>query len=118
MRPIKFRAKEKETNTWVYGMLYNYGIKDDIESCAIIDEKFTVYSVYSDSVQQFTGLCDIEGKDIYEGDIIYDEAINCTTLVYYANGAFVVDLGNMTTFLTNVYTTMKVVGNDYDTIYE
>lgn len=115
MKEIKFRAKSKETNEYVYGILYSYGIKGETDTYAIIDNKFNVHSIYFDSIQQYTGLCDIEGTEIYEGDILYDDAIKAKTKVYYTNGAFVVDLGNMTTYLANVYTTMKVVGNSYDT---
>ena len=117
MRQIKFRAKEKETNMWVYGQLYNYGIKDDIESCAIIDYKFTVHSAYSDSVQQFTGLKDKEGKDIYEGDILYNSSMNEGYVVVYQEARFVVyDMNShvLVTSLCGVNKNINVAGNNYD----
>ena len=117
MRQIKFRAKEKETNMWVYGQLYNYGIKDDIESCAIIDDKFTVHSAYSDSVQQFTGLKDKEGKDIYEGDILYNSSMNEGYVVVYQEARFVVyDMNShvLVTSLCGVNKNINVAGNNYD----
>lgn len=72
MREIKFRAWNKEYNRmldWKYLMSISYGGNKCTDP--EIDD-----SIFNDSdfiLMQFTGLCDKNGKEIYEGDIIKTE---------------------------------------------
>lgn len=67
MREIKFRGKRLRDGKWVYGFFRI----DDYNLIIAIDGNFIVeYKVNPETVGQFTGLHDKNGKEIFEGDIV------------------------------------------------
>lgn len=85
MREIKFRAKMSKTREWVVGSLIRQqmrGYKDSF-CVLILDNVFTsnrIVAIDKETIGQFTGLQDRNGRDIFEGDIV--RSTICTEFVY------------------------------------
>ena len=100
MRTIKFRGQILGSYEWVYGC---YHFSNDYKHHYITNrEKFLerenemslhreeVNIVDGNTVGQFTGLVDMDGTGIYEGDTLYNN-YNAKGKVRFVNGMFVCD---------------------------
>ena len=126
MRKIKFRAKSKLTNEWLYSCMILQTGSPNVQFIARLDEnhKIDLEIIKPETLGEFTGLQDINGKDIYEGDIIEsveDADHKFRYTVFFDNSAFRVKHQKFNEFgVFNVLyvvlkmTKCKVVGSIHD----
>lgn len=88
MRTIKFRGKSILTDEWFYGDLVHSA--DKKRTAILVNDKdsYDECEVDPETVGQFTGLCDCNGKEIFEGDILKWEKNGRLYAVKFLDGMF------------------------------
>ena len=118
MREILFRGKRCDNGEWVYG---NYGFNDTFtaENHYIFQNKAWEFFVDPDTVGQYTGLTDKNGKRIFEGDIVEGgdfDAEEGYGVIRWEDGAFEVATETfLGTFHENYWgKDFEIIGNIHD----
>ena len=86
---ILFRGKRTDNGEWVYGMLCNVFKDRELELAIQIHDVFewVAYPVIPETVGQYIGIDDKNGRQIFGGDIL--ESGTCVAVVVFEKGAFV-----------------------------
>ncbi len=126
VREIKFRGLKtfqifsgETKKVWIYGFYLKRGTYGDPGPQAhifVYENGYEGYRVDSETIGQFTGLFDCDGKEIYEDDIItFDDGK--VGLVEFYQGCFVVRYGkdNSVQTLYDIKDwNLKILGNRYE----
>lgn len=127
MREIKVRGKRADNGEWVYGDIAHHYENQRVfilcdqlaftyTECGInrfVSERF--YEVIPETVCQFTGLYDKNGKEIYEGDIVKDADTGKIFEIIYQGHMFLrYERKPMYMFYTLDGDCIEVIGNTYD----
>lgn len=98
-KDILYKAKRVDNGEWVEGYYYESKIsgcfilspkiKVRKKNGVVIKDSFEVFEVIPETVGQYTGLTDKNGKKIFEGDIIravtLDTGTECLAVVCFGN---------------------------------
>ena len=128
MREILFRGKRKDNGKWVEGWYvppvdYRGSHWDASISYKVKEGHLEDVEVIPESISEFTGLTDKNGKKIFEGDIVagalYWQELPKNGVVAFRDGSFGLvwyrgDIEHFNPFTSMCNITYEVIGNIHD----
>lgn len=120
MREILFRGKRMADGKWLYGYYSDEKAEDTDFPCIVPLDLVSYYdwAVDSETVGQYIGLTDKNGKKVFEGDIVkandtYTE-MSFIGVVKFDNGSFYIYDSNFNSHYRWMDYEVKIIGNICD----
>lgn len=112
-REIKFRGEKTEGGKWVYGFYQEH----PLAYCHIQNSSNDWFPVFADTVGQYIGVDDKNGKEIYEKDIVLIDGEDEYFVVEWGvdTARFVMNSETLTVDFDNYWGyQIEVIGNVYE----
>ena len=113
-REILFRGKRSDTGEWIEGYFGQSVDSFIIQDHGLVAGCFEMFKVIPETVGQYTGMKDKNGRRIFEGDIILPHGYKPEACpVFYEDFCFQID-SNICVLCVADEDDIEVIGNIYD----
>jgi uncharacterized phage protein (TIGR01671 family) len=115
MREILFRGKRSDNGEWVFGDLAHDARGNPVITVRKAVRDVDYFSVHYETVGQYAGLEDFEGKRIFEGDCVFLDEWEAGGVIYFDSAwkfRFYDKSGPLN--LKRIHKVCGVVGNIHD----
>lgn len=111
MREIKFRGKRLDNGEWVIGDIIHSRTE---AQAVIVDDEGMGRSVIPETVGQYTGMDDKNGKNIFDGDIVRSQRGYSFVVEWTDDGRFLGRTANRSIVYVGQEPAVELIGNIFN----